>query len=239
MEERRFRGKINEEYELSRLAWTNYDKFQNTVGKILKRNFEKNSAKEINTLEIGCGSGLTTKIILESDKRIRLVAIDNEPEMLELSERNLAGYLKSGRLKIIEADALSFLMNVPEKYDVVASAFTLHNFTSLYRKKVLKGIFHALKPGGIFINADKCAIDDEAEHKKAFKYQLDMFEKTFSQIKRPDLAFAWIKHNLEDDKPLRKMRQKDYIALARKIGFKKTKVIFRKRMEAVLVSEKA
>ncbi|MCK5026765.1 MAG: class I SAM-dependent methyltransferase, partial [Nanoarchaeota archaeon] len=156
MEEKRFSGKIGEEYELFRLACPHFQELENTLGRIIREQFQDKSFEEIKVLEIGCGSGYTTLIILNSNNRTRIVAVDNESVMIEQAKEILNEFVENNRVELIEGDALEFLKKQDsDSFEVFASGFTLHNFTKNYRGKVIKEIYRVLKPEGIFVNADK------------------------------------------------------------------------------------
>lgn len=239
MEEKRFSGKIGEEYELFRLACPHFQELENTLGRIIREQFQDKSFEEIKVLEIGCGSGYTTLIILNSNNRTRIVAVDNESVMIEQAKEILNEFVENNRVELIEGDALEFLKKQDsDSFEVFASGFTLHNFTKNYRGKVIKEIYRVLKPEGIFVNADKYAIDDESKHKQSLNWQLQQFKREYSKINRPDLIKEWISHYLEDNKPEVIMKESESIKSMSKIGFRDIKIVFRKQMEAVLFAEK-
>jgi len=239
MEDKRFHGKAGEEYELFKLGCPHFEKLENTLGKIIKDRFRNTNLNEIRILEIGCGPGYTTLIILYSDKRTKIVAVDNEPVMIEQAKEILNKFIKQNRVELILGDALEFLKKQsPNSFDVFASGFTLHNFPNRFREQVLKEIYRVLKPEGIFVNADKYSLDDMLEHKKTLNWQLQQFKKKYSQINRQDLIEEWTNHYLEDDKPNTIMNQSESIKSMSKIGFKDTKIVFRKQMDAVLFARK-
>ncbi len=239
MEEKRFSGKIGEEYELFRLACPHFQELENTLGRIIREQFQDKSFEEIKVLEIGCGSGYTTLIILNSNNRTRIVAVDNESVMIEQAKEVLNEFVENNRVELIEGDALEFLKKQDsDSFEVFASGFTLHNFTKNYRGKVIKEIYRVLKPEGIFVNADKYALDDESKHKQSLNWQLQQFKREYSKINRPDLIKEWISHYLEDNKPEVIMKESESIKSMSKIGFRDIKIVFRKQMEAVLFAEK-
>src|SRR3989344_1389386 len=200
--EQRFHNKLGYEYELFKLASPHYDELENSVGDLIKETFSNSNLSEINTLEIGFGAGATTIVILNSDKKVRLTAIDNESTMLPKVTEKLV-HVNPERYKLIIEDGLSFLMKSSDNsYDVVASAWVLHNFTTDYRNKVLGEIYRVLKPGGVFINADKIETTDRVQHAKNMEWQLAQFD-VFDRIGRPELKVEWTKHYLEDSAPNR------------------------------------
>ena len=239
MEDKRFNGKAGEEYNLFKLACPHFEELESTLGKIIKEQFQDKNNSEIKVLEIGCGPGFTTLILLDSDERTKIIAVDNESVMIEQAKDILKEFIDKNRVQLVEDDALEFLKKQDsDSFDVFASGFTLHNFPNDFREKVLKEIYRALKPEGIFVNADKYALDDESEHKKSLNWQLQQFKEKYSQINRPDLIEEWTSHYLEDDKPNVIMKESDSIKAMNKIGFKGINVVFRKQMEAVLFAKK-
>jgi tRNA (cmo5U34)-methyltransferase len=239
MEDKRFHGKAGEEYNLFKLACPHFEELENTLGKIIKEQFQDKNNLEIKVLEIGCGPGYTTLIILDADKRTKIVAVDNGPVMVEQAKTILKDFIDNKRVQLIEDDALEFLNKQnSDSFDVFASGFTLHNLPKDFREKILKEIYRVLKSGGIFVNADKYALDNESEHKKSLNWQLQQFKEKYSQINRPDLIEEWTKHYLQDDKPNVIMKESDSINTMNKFGFKDTKIIFRKQMDAVLFARK-
>lgn len=239
MKNRRFRGKIGEDYELFKLACPHFEDLENTLGKVIKDQFQDENNSEIKVIEIGCGPGFTTLIILDSDKRIKIVAVDNEPVMLKQAKEILKEFIDDKRVQLIEDDALEFLKKQKsDSFDAFASGFTLHNFPNDFREEVIKEIYRVLRPERIFVNADKYALDNESEHKQSLHWQLQQFKEKYSQIDRPDLIEEWTNHYLEDNKPEVIMKESDSIKSMNKTGFKDIKLVFRKHGDAVLYARK-
>jgi hypothetical protein len=72
MTEQRFSDQIGDEYDLFQLASPHYKELQNSVGEMLKLEFNKSNLTTINVSEIGFGTGITSKIVLLADDRINL-----------------------------------------------------------------------------------------------------------------------------------------------------------------------
>ncbi len=239
MEDKRFHGKAGEEYNLFKLACPHFEELENKLGKVIREQFQNKNISEIKVLEIGCGPGYTSLIILDADKRTKIVAVDNEPVMVEQAKEILKEFIDHGRVQLIEDDALEFLKKQSsDSFDVFASGFTLHNLPNDFREKVLKEICRVLKSEGIFVNADKYALNNESEHRKSLNWQLQQFKEKYSQINRSDLIEEWTKHYLQDDKTNIIMRESDSIKSMNGIGFKDIKILFRKQMDAVLFARK-
>lgn len=239
MDKKRFSGKVGEEYDLFNLACPHYFELESFLGKQIKNLSENFKKKKIKVLEIGCGTGYTTLEILSSNPRVCVYALDNEKVMINQSKNCLQDYAGKKRLKFFLFDVLEYLIKQKSNsFDGFASGFTLHNFDKEYRNKILKEIYRVLKPRGFFINADKYALNNEFEHLKSLEWQLNQFNEKYSKINRCDLIKEWTDHYLEDNKKERIMKESESIYEMSEIGFKRIKIVFRKKMEACLVARK-
>ncbi|MDO8538706.1 MAG: class I SAM-dependent methyltransferase [archaeon] len=239
MHKNRFHGKAGKDYDLVRQAFPQFDEFEKAMVKTIKKQFKNSSIRKIKIIEIGCGHGHTTFALLDSDKRVRVTAIDNEPIMIKQAKKNLKKFIKNHRVNLVKDDALKFLKKQKSNsFDIFASDSTLHNFPKSMRRKTIEEIYRVLKFGGIFVNVDKYAHDDESEHKKYFDLRLKQFREEFTKINRPDLAEEWIKHNTQDNKSNIIMKQGESIKDMKKIGFKEPRIVVRKEMDAVMFAFK-
>lgn len=153
----RFAGVISENYdETIRLICPHLNALEQSVADGLHEIFDKpRMGKPFRVLDLGCGDGLTSISILEKfSEDVELIAVDNEPKMLEQFRTNLSSF--ESAITLICDDALAYLRNIkPSYFDGVASCFVLHNWDDSYRLDVLREIYRVLHPGGIFVNADK------------------------------------------------------------------------------------
>ncbi|MBU0636059.1 methyltransferase domain-containing protein [Candidatus Micrarchaeota archaeon] len=234
--EQRFSGILSEEYCLFELACPYFSEMRMQIKEIVKNHCQHYAQEKIAVLEIGFGLGPTTSFLLNSEPHILVTAIDNEPKMVEQAKENLKNFIKAGRLKLIEEDALQFLQSVASNsFEACVSSFTIHNFEQDYRNKLLKEIYRILKSNGLFVNADKCASNNAAEHKAALEWQLEQYKKVFE---KKELVSEWIAHDLEDEKESRILREKQFLEQLKKIGFKEVNKIFRKRLHATVTATK-
>ncbi|MCH7850580.1 MAG: class I SAM-dependent methyltransferase [Nanoarchaeota archaeon] len=234
-----YNKKILEELNLFKNACPHFDKLQKTVGRIIKKQFKNSNHKTLNLIEIGCGTGNTTKILLACDKRISVTAIDIDNNALKYSKSILKDYTKKKRVEFLTRDALRFLKSCKDtSFDIFTSVFTLHNFKKEYRNKLLRQISRVLKKEGLFINGDKYARENSAEQTKNLNHQLNKF-KIFDKKNRPDLKKKWIKHYLKDEKVDIIMREKESIEKMKSEGFKNIRIIYRRGMESILVAKKS
>lgn len=136
------------------------------------------------------------------------------------------------RVKLVESDLLEFIEAQSDgSFDGFVSVWTLHNLEPDYRNKLFPSIYRILKSDGIFISGDKYAVDNQEEREAQLESQLDMF-RSFADLGRPELADAWVKHNIEDDQiRMGELEQKQILT---EIGFKQVTTNYRHQMEAII-----
>ena len=234
--ERLFSGLIGMEYDLLKLICPAVVEISQKVGETLAL---WNPGKPPDVFEIGCGTGITSLSLLHARKDASITAVDNEPTMLGQARQHLALWLEQGRLRLVETDALSGLRALPDtSVDVVASGYVTHNFLQAYREQVFKEIYRVLKPGGIFINGDRYALDDTIAHTRLIQDEVRYWFKTFAEIGRHDLLEQWIVHLFSDESADHIMRLQPSLAYLKQIGFDPVEVRFQEGINTLLVAEK-
>ena len=104
----------------------------------------------LSVLDLGCGTGVLSYLILKSYPSARVVAIDLAEKMLQVCAANLRSYkdrltLRQGNFG---ADDLG------SGYDLVISGLAIHHLDDNGKRKLYHRIFHALNPGGTFLNRE-------------------------------------------------------------------------------------
>ena len=96
-------------------------------------------------LEVGCGRGVGTQLILERFGAARVTAFDLDPDMIRRARRRLARY--GGRVALAVGDA-ERIDAADGAYDAVFDFAILHHVPSW--RKAVSEIARVLKPGGRF-----------------------------------------------------------------------------------------
>jgi tRNA (cmo5U34)-methyltransferase len=104
-------------------------------------------------LDLGCGTGYVDWLILARQPRLRLVAIDKNPESLAAAERNLAAY----RARFVAADLthLDTVSLVEAPFRVAFSALTFHDLDDAAKQRAIAWVAARLAPGGYFLLYDR------------------------------------------------------------------------------------
>ncbi|MGZ8958770.1 MAG: class I SAM-dependent methyltransferase [Methylosarcina sp.] len=235
-----FHGPIADEYNMLKLICPPAAEISRRVGEFVGAWVPPYPSSQLKLLEIGCGTGITTAHLAACRDNLEIVGIDNAPMMLSQARRNLTEGLEKGRLLLIENDALSHLQEMPTaSVDIVASAYALHNFLNGYRKRVLEEILRVLKPGGLFVNGDRYAVDDAAEHLRNTQEEVKGYFRIFLEMNRPDLLEQWIAHLFSDESEDHIMRLQPALNMMAEIGFRDIVLRFREGPNALVSAMKA
>lgn len=105
-------------------------------------------------LELGTGSGETTRRVLEAHRRARLHGIDSSKEMLVAAGTALSHLPVELELRRLE-DPL------PEgPWDLVVSALAVHHLVAVDKADLFGRVAAVLRPGGRFVLADVVVPED-------------------------------------------------------------------------------
>jgi tRNA (cmo5U34)-methyltransferase len=99
-------------------------------------------------LELGCGTGIITEMILEKFPDAKITGIDISQEMLRVASEKPA--LRN--VMFINGDLRGPWPDGP--YDTVVSVLCLHHVSAAERAAVAKRVYEVLSPGGRFVCGD-------------------------------------------------------------------------------------
>ena len=105
-------------------------------------------------LELGVGTGQTSRRLLDLHPGAELVGIDESAEMVAVASADVAGNLRVRRLQ----DPL------PEgNFDLVVSALAVHHLDGAGKADLFARVADRLRPGGRFVLGDVVVPDDPAD----------------------------------------------------------------------------
>jgi tRNA (cmo5U34)-methyltransferase len=111
-------------------------------------------------LDIGCGAGAMSELVLGSLPGSETVLVDFSEPMLERAAAALAGH--AGRWQAVRGD-----LNDPAwrdalpagRYDAIFSGLAIHHLPSERKRTLFAELLGLLEPGGMFVNMDFVEID--------------------------------------------------------------------------------
>nr|WP_245788765.1 class I SAM-dependent methyltransferase [Amycolatopsis marina] len=108
-------------------------------------------------LELGCGAGYGTQLILDNFEAGQVAAIDLDPAMVTRARRRLAGYGERVRVSCGSATDLRGVLGADEDtYDTVFDFAIIHHIPDW--RAALDEVSRVLKPGGAFVFDEVTAI---------------------------------------------------------------------------------
>ena len=232
-----FSGTIVQDYDLLKLICPLSEEMSEIVGLVIRR-YPNNSAP-LSVVELGGGTGITTQPILMANNSLQVLTVDSDPDMQAQAKENLQKWIDNKRLTFCTNDALSALKTLASNsVDIVASAYTLHNFLIDYREQVINEIFRVLKPDGQFINGDRYALDDISEHTRLTQQDASHFFKVLIAANKPDLLEQWILHLFSDEAENHIIRESVALAQLKNAGFIDIQLSHRMNVNALVTATK-
>jgi tRNA (cmo5U34)-methyltransferase len=101
-------------------------------------------------LDLGAGSGILAQLVRRARPHAHVHLIDFSDPMLALARARLKD---EGHVSFEVADYLTAPLG--EHYDAIVSALSIHHLEHHDKRKLFARILAALKPGGVFVNADQ------------------------------------------------------------------------------------
>ena len=228
---------IGKDYDLLKLICPAATEMSRLVGETVQA--YPATPETLQVLELGGGTGITTLAILSAKANLHVLSIDNEPTMQEQAQQHLQPWVTEGRLRFCGDDVLTALQNLPaNSIDLIASAYTLHNFLNSYREQVLNEIFRVLKPNGQFINGDRYALNDIRQHTRAVQDEVSQYFEILTPLKRNDLLKQWIVHLFNDESEDHVMRENTALQQLHASGFTPIKLTHRMTVNALVTATK-
>ena len=103
-------------------------------------------------LELGAGTGLFSVMLRGWMPGAELRLVDVSEAMLGQARERFAGDARVG-VKVGDYSK----MDLGTGWDVVASALSIHHLEHEAKRELFRRVFAALRPGGVFVNADQVA----------------------------------------------------------------------------------
>lgn len=231
-----FSGAIGQEYDSLKLINPLAAELSCLVGAEVGSIYA-DTQEDIDVVEIGGGTGITTLALLAAKDSINVFSIDNEPAMQNQAKQNLRQWSDAGRLTFSGDDALAALAGLADgSVDAVASAYTLHNFSGHYRRAVLAEIFRVLKPKGYFVNGDRYALDDIDQHTRLIQHEVSHYFRVLVDLQKLEVLEHWIVHMFSDESENHVMRESAAINHLQELGFVAIKLSHRNQVNALLTA---
>jgi tRNA (cmo5U34)-methyltransferase len=187
----------------------------------------ESSEPEPAILDIGAGTGLLSALILQKFPDAQMSLLDISENMLEIARQRFSDR------KNITYIVSDYSQGIPPgPYDLVCSALSIHHLALRDKRSLFRKVFSALKPGGLFVNADQADSDSPYFRKRYLEY----WNEFLNNGPMDDLEHAEI------------LKRRDTLDRNEKLsvqlhwlqdsGFSDVDVVYRNRIFTVLVARK-
>ena len=184
------------------------------TAKLIPRN------KDIEILDLGCGTGLELDEIFKVNEKVKVTGIDMSEHMVEkIKEKHKD---KIDQLNLVIGDYFEYHME-ENKFHICVSVESLHHFTHEEKVILYRKILKSLKKDGLFIETDYLAKDEDEEDK--------LFKEKERIIKEQGLKEGLYHF----DTPCTIENEKKLLI---KAGFKSVEISFRCGNTAILIARK-
>jgi tRNA (cmo5U34)-methyltransferase len=127
---------------------------------VLRLVLERHERPIARFLDLGCGAGAVSELVLGHLPDAQGVLVDFSEPMLARAGNNLADY--AGRWQAVRGD-----LNDPAwrealpagRYDAVVSGLAIHHLPPERKRTLFAEVLELLEPGGVLVNMDYVAID--------------------------------------------------------------------------------
>lgn len=233
-----FSGVIGHEYDMLKLICPLATEMSRLVG-VATKTYCQHFQSPVSVIELGGGTGITTLALLMANEALSILSIDNSQTMQHQAEESLNSWVAQGRLTFSNDDALTALKRIEsDSVDIIASAYTLHNFVDTYREEVLHEIYRVLKVKGQFINGDRYGLDNISAHTQLIQQEVAGYFNVLCHLNKLDVLEHWIIHLFNDESENHVMRESMAMAQLRRIGFSNITLSHRLKVNALVVAQK-
>lgn len=165
-------------------------------------------------LDLGCGNGVLSEIVLQKLPNSYITGFDITDEMLKAYEQKISQYTKN--YKLIQGDYK--IDSIGDSYDVILTGMTLHHLNWEDRKLFYQKLFKSSNKNAIYISND--IIIDEDIDVKEYQYLL---WKQFMKDQGEDPSF-WYEKHIQKDFPI---ILSDHFDWLKKAGFEQSACFWR------------
>jgi tRNA (cmo5U34)-methyltransferase len=177
-------------------------------------------------LDLGCGSGLFTAILLTKYSQARVTLVDIADGMLKVAKKRFAEHQD---FEYVNTDFTS--LNLSGPFDIIISGIAIHHILGPEKKKLYEKCFRMLAPEGVFINSDQIKGETEATNNLNMRLWKASIES--SGLPRAEIDAAY--ERMKFDQPSTISEQ---LAWLNEIGFTDVDCIYKYLPLAVFYAKK-
>jgi tRNA (cmo5U34)-methyltransferase len=205
-------------------ALPNYGEIFRTAQELIP--FE--TAKPIEVLDLGAGTGLFSKHVLEKYPGARFLMYDLADKMLDTARDRFRD--RPGQFEFVIGDYRT--LQVTHEFDLVISSLSIHHLTHEEKQDLFRKIYSILRGPGIFINVDQ--IRGETEYLRELYWS-----HWLSQVREKESSEKKIQESVDRRKTYdRDASMADQLRWLEEAGFKNVDCIYKNYFVGVFLAMK-
>lgn len=181
-------------------------------------------------LDLGCGTGKTSSVILNHFPLAEVYGIDLFDVMLNHARVRLASFLD--RVTLVRDDFRE--ADFVDLYDLCISALAIHHSTSSEKRELFARIYEALKTNGRFVMIDWTKFRSQDMHDMSARFAEEHARKSIPGDKS-EIVMDWVNHWREKNIP---DSVEDMIGWLTDVGFSQAECVMRSYGMAMIWAEK-
>ncbi len=170
-------------------------------------------------LDLGCGDGIVTAAIADTDPTMSATLVDGSGDMLKTAGERLSG-LKNARYVRASFEQILRQDNVGGRYDFIASSLAIHHLALDEKKSLFQYAYDHLKPGGYLVNIDVVLAPSEKLEQWYLFLWRDWIEERQRVLGIKGGQFGEIVERYKDNSDNKPDTLSDQLDALRSIGFK-------------------
>ncbi len=178
----------------------------------------KETQKQLEVLDLGCGTGLELEHIFSKARNAHITGIDLSQEMMNKLLKKYDSF--SNQITLIRDSYTSHELGI-EKYDYAISVMTIHHLFENEKVDLYSKIRNSLKDDGLYIEGDYVVTEEVA------KEALEEYVRKIKLVDKDELYHI--------DIP---MTEETQVKLLKEAGFSRVEVIFKAEANRVFVAKK-
>jgi tRNA (cmo5U34)-methyltransferase len=170
-----------------------------------------------NLLDVGCGAGNYTIMMLSKIKNLNCTLVDLSKAMLDKAFERISKHT-NGKIRVIQGDIKSVELKENE-FDIILSGAVLHHLRSDKDwEDVFNKLYIILKPGGCLLISDLVTQDNSI----LTEYVMEMYLGYLEKIRGKEYSKKILEYIVKEDTP----RSINYqLNLMKKVGFKSVEIL--------------
>jgi tRNA (cmo5U34)-methyltransferase len=144
------------------------------------------SSAPIRVLDLGAGTGLFSKHILEKYPAARFLLIDLAEKMIGVAKERFAGFPQQFEYRVGDYRTL----DVPHEFDLAISSLSIHHLSDAEKQTLFGAIYGVLRAPGVFLNVD------QIRGETAFLREL-YWSHWLAQVRRNEPSESRIRESIE------------------------------------------